>query len=358
MASSITAASLIFLLSAQQEPSEPITISFDISQPKQTLAILADGVVTDDEFADYVKLPQNQALIRKAQQWEKGYGSEELRRDLDKAVRGEDGRSFHFDWVLENQHEVGELLQRLESEEADLVSTVSARLSPYLSPSDRIDIDAVMLLGGYSAGFTLGGSTKQYIGLQFSKNDFNGLQNTLVHEGFHNIHNALSPDIDYGVCLTGSELSVVQLLSAVFREGAAEYAADIWKAGDGAKLDEYRQHAVVNDHSLRRRNTEALIQHTALNLYRDPEADMGFLYNILFEWPWNNPAYYYGYTMSKELLDRDGNEHGMSYYLSSPSTRFFRDYLAINDSGEFGNEFRDLVNRLDDKIAACAPPVN
>jgi hypothetical protein len=117
------------------------------------------------------------------------------------------------------------------------------------------------------------------------------------------------------------------MLINLFMEGSAEYVADLRKINNpnALSIKELREHAQVNDN--RSEEVFYLVSKllTEVNEYPD-KADQNNLYNILFDWNWNNPGYYTGYIMTKALCQEYGEGVLLKYLEQDPSF-FVSDYI-------------------------------
>jgi hypothetical protein len=214
-----------------------------------------------------------------------------------------------------------------------------------------------LLLGGYSAGFTLGGTDNLYVGLQFYKGDFEGVRNMILHEAFHNVQSSLAPPRNLAVCLTAPERSAYEILSNTFTEGTAEYVADVWAIGPQAPYAaDLQKHLAINQNPFRQRDTERLLSFLVLNAL-DGKETPDVVASLLFDYNWNNAGYYYGYKMMKAIAGKRGNGLLASYLLNGGPTAFFADYLALDQNkvgeGGFSDRFPEAISALHTRVRSC-----
>jgi hypothetical protein len=195
------------------------------------------------------------------------------------------------------------------------------------------------------------------VGVQHYKGDLFSIINTCKHELFH-----LIQDSHYNFTATNKLLEkrnpgmayVHALVSYLFYEGTAEFVADLHNYPREARhINELREHMDVN--KSREEEVFYLISTSVVTIYEHPDdANFSNVYNILFSWNWNNPAYFAGYKMTGTLT----KEYGLEYLkkaLRRDPVRFALDYTEIaKRSGKnlplFTEEFTNVLHRLNKNI--------
>lgn len=190
-----------------------------------------------------------------------------------------------------------------------------------------------MLMGGYSAGFAFGDNSNAfYVVLHHYQYDLGAVAIVCKHELFHNIQAIYySPNtLTDKLSKTGNGYANVQvLLNFVFMEGSASYIEeyDPLKSKNMPYYKEMRDHIAVNEY--REGSLNLLFNSIILEAFHKPETvDLGNAYELLFDWNWNNPAYYVGEKMTQALLELKGKE-ALKDYMKRDAVYFFEDYINL-----------------------------
>lgn len=336
----------------------PVHITIDTRNPELTLKLLS-GQYSPEDVAQFKQLPGTLALIPKARTtWKMTITTDDLVKFIARARQGEKNNILAYDIAYEKRDEVTQLLRDLQTKHADVEETLSTALTPYIPAGKSLNLTFIPVLGGMSAGFTLGDAQTMYSGIHYFHGDYVGLRNMLLHEAFHNVQSMVEPNRTLDKCLSPQEQSAYDVLQTVFREGSAEYIADPWKQSpDAPYIKEEQDHLAINQKDWRYLNIEKLINYTTVSAMDsrggpDPEV----LSIILTDYFWNNPGYYFGYKSTGSLVKAYGQPR-LASYLRSGAAQFFKDLLELQKSKGISNgfspRFSEVVNTLAAKVAAC-----
>lgn len=335
-----------------------VRLKIDTSNAEATLRLLEPGV-SQAEVERFKGLPATSDLIRRAKDWKMELTPDDLVGMLRRAREGEKKNVFGYDRVVAEKDKIGALIARTSAEQPALERFLAAELAPYLPTGNEVELDVVMILGGFSSGFTFGDSSRMYVGAHTYDGDFVGFRNMLLHEAFHNVQAASLPERDLSTCLAPGELEAYKVMDAVFREGSAEYVADLWAdRGPSPYSDRLKENMMVNANAWRYQAIEKLINYMVVSAADggDNRPDRDVLSIILTDWNWNNPGYYYGYRTTKKLVEKHGKDRLAQYLREGPSA-FFRDHLTLlketDETGAFSPRFAEIVATIDRKAAAC-----
>jgi hypothetical protein len=124
-------------------------------------------------------------------------------------------------------------------------------------------------------------------------------------------------------------------------EGSASYIEEynLLKNKYMPFLKEMRDHIALNENRIGSLNL--LINSILLDVFNRPQrVGLEAAYELLFDWNWNNPAYYVGEKMTQALLELKGKE-ALKVYMKRDAVYFFEDYidLAKKDKDKFPIQF-------------------
>lgn len=339
-------------------PSSRIRLNIDTTNAEATLKLL-EGTPTQQEIERFKSLPATADLIRRATGWNMKLTGDDLWAMIQKAKSGEKTDVFGYNAVLSEKDKIRGLIARASAEQGSVENYLSAQLAPYLPPGKTLDLNVIMILGGFSAGFTLGDKDTMYTGAHYYDGDFIGFRTMLLHEAFHNVQALSAPARDLSSCLTKGEAAAYNIMDRIFDEGSAEYVADVWKPEAASPYNaKTKTHLEVNANAWRYENIEKLINYTVVSAVdlegKQPDAEV--LNTILTDWNWNNPAYFYGYRNVKRLAQKHGQQR-IADYLSAGPTAFFKDHLALQQASQekshFSPRFVEVLEAIDRKVANC-----
>jgi hypothetical protein len=338
---------ILFILCLKSAPiwAQQIHLTFDYSNAEETLRLLSLQEMEKGELDLFNQLPGTVALMRKT-----GYGTEEVYSELRRALLGtKEENKLHYSFIRDKTDELSQFLSEIKLSENEIRGQITRKLLPYGSVEQGLDITVHFILGGLSAGFTLGDEKNLYIGIHHYKDDLNSIINTCIHEMFHNIQHA-----NFDIKPTSERLQKVNLgwayvhaISAyLFTEGSAEFVADRkeYPTDNNPHIKELIEHARVNEY----RSDEVfyLLDRMISDAGKNPdEVNYDYLYNLLFDWNWNNPGYYAGYEMTKTLTGHFGS-HALNQYLTRDPIYFLNDYIKITSNQNELYQFSDTTMEM------------
>lgn len=348
---------LLFILIANSTYAQKIEFNFNFDNAEQTLCLLKNKAPDDAAIHDFLQLKGTQALIRKIKAGEH-LATEAIKEGAQGIFKAQAG-DFQYSMISENLQAWEDFVHSIMARQDSIKTLLRHTLAPYLDKNKSYVFEVCFLMGGYSAGFTFGDSKTFYIGLHRYKFDLQGIVATCKHELFHNIQSFY-----YDASNTAEQLKksgegyahAQSLLNYVFQEGTANYIEDYDALEDKYTpfLKEIRGHFAVNDKRIASLNL--LFNNTLLNAFSKP-ADTNFetAYELLFDWQWNNPAYYIGEKMTKALVETKGKAVLLSY-LKKDAVYFFSDYIALSKTSkekypiQFSDEFAAMIRNIKLKI--------
>jgi hypothetical protein len=333
------------------------TFNFDFDNAKQTLALLKNPKMSDADKKAFVKLPGTQAVIKKI----KANDTLAMQAIADAANGGSDKKlaNFQYAWIKQNSKELEAFLNVIIEKQDSIKDVLRTTFSPYLEKNKDYIFNVYFLMGSYSMGFTFGEGNTFYMGLHFYKNDMQCIVLTCKHELFHNIQS-----LYYDAYKTTKKLGKIgagyavvhSLLNNLFKEGTASYIEEypLLKNKKTPKVKELREHNNVNNYRIGGLNL--LINRQLIDVFNHPNAEnYDVLYELLFDWNWNNPAYFAGENMMQALADAKGKAE-LFDYLKKDAVYFVLDYIALSKTDkekypiQFSEEFEAMVNEIKAQI--------
>lgn len=334
---------IIFLIVANPGFSQNISFDFNLDNAKETISILKSKNPTEAQLTEFVKLPGTQALIRKIKSNDSiAYVAI---KDAANGIFKKETSDFQYKSISKDLDKWERFIELVSSKQDSIKDDLQKSFAPYLDKNKSYNFNVFMLMGGYSAGFAFGDNSNAfYVVLHHYQYDLGAVAIVCKHELFHNIQAIYySPNtLTDKLSKTGNGYANVQvLLNYVFMEGSASYIEeyDPLKSKNMPYYKEMRDHIAVNEY--REGSLNLLFNSIILEAFHKPETvDLGNAYELLFDWNWNNPAYYVGEKMTQALLELKGKE-ALKDYMKRDAVYFFEDYinLAKKDKDKFPIQF-------------------
>lgn len=344
---------VLFAFGAQSLSAAPdVHVRVDDRFPVRVLALFEAESVDAAELDAIVGLPGARALLRKVQAYAPEADEALLREALRRAHAGEvwDDDPFYF-WHSRRQREkTAALLASFGSAEG-LGPRVAEELAPYLPDPFTLDTEIILVLGGASAGWTLGDGSFQ-IGLDHHADDSLAfLEKSAAHELYHVAQESLLPE----PAETGRDDAAARvdaLLRALVMEGTASLLDDYTDLeGDGKLLATLREKQRRN--RARLGSAFVLFETLVFRAAHDPGADLAALYELGFLDPWGSSAYEVGRSMAEAIVAADGSR-AIPEMLRRGPRAFVRRYIELSRSGgadgedgaglhRFGASFEGLI---------------
>jgi hypothetical protein len=236
---------------------------------------------------------------------------------------------FQWAFCIEQIGNMRKLLEELHQQEAPAKARISAAIAPHLPQDMHLNVTVHFIIGGVSAGWE-SGTSDFYIGLPFYKGDIEGVIWTMQHELFHNAQAAGFHDQEKELGqLDSRQQEIYRLLDELFREGTATYVGRLGSfPPDAPFIKEMRTPAATNWE--RMRDNFVLLDTLIYRLGHDPSAHFSDLETLAFDWDWQNPLYYAGDAMTRQILGKNGT---LRKYLRQSPIAFARDYAAACGPG-------------------------
>lgn len=329
------------------------TVKFDIENARGTLALLGSKHVSEKQLDNWLASAGTRALISKLKSTP-AIARSAMIKAIENKKADADENKYQYAHIRQQLDSMQLFLDRLAMVADSITRAICEELRPFRS-SGNDTVILYGLMGGYSAGFAFTNNKSAfYMGLHFYKGDITGVAVSAKHELFHTIQAAeyhYEPVMENLRQTDSAWEAPYYLLRHLFLEGSAEFVADNEPyLKTSPYLRREREHGVVNTY--RHEAVFYLIEHLLLDAFHQPSLmDFGQLYSILFDWNWNNPAYYAGKYMMAALV----KEYGTGYLQKSlrrDALYFIRDYIQLAGSGRvkeaysFSAEFKQLVDAM------------
>jgi len=339
--------------------SQEISINFDFENAKQTLNLLEKKNINEKELRAFADLEGSKALLRKIN--ENNDIIIEAIKDANQKIFDKKYQNFQYESISRNIKKWREFIADIESEQSSITSELIESYKKYLNPNKKYVFNVFLLMGGNSSGFTLGDGDNLYIGTHLYRQDMKSIYLTCKHELFHNIQSILYNSEPIARKLQEADLAFIYaygMIKHIFLEGTAEYISsniDYYEHPDTDKqnhphIKELYDQAIVNKYRIKGINY--LLNSTILDLYKNQDkADAEAIYQLLFDWNWNNPAYYAGEKMISALINDKGEQILMEYLEKDP-IYFMSDYINLSRKNEenypiqFTDEFANMINKI------------
>lgn len=339
---------------------QKIDFNFNFDNAQQTIQLLKKKEHSNEAITNFLQLKGTQGLIRKIKT--NNTSASDAIVESAKGVFNEKTADFQYKMISEKLEEWDNFINLIIAHQDSIKASLRNTFAPYLNKNESYVFDVYFLMGGYSAGFTFGDSKIFYIGLHRYKFDLQGIISTCKHELFHNIQS-----LYYDAQKTTQKLkksgtgyaNVQSLLNYLFKEGTANYIEDYnaLKDKNTPFLKEIRNHFAVNDKRIAGLNL--LVNSILLNAFEKPSStDFDAAYELLFDWQWNNPAYYVGEKMTEALTEAKGKAILLSY-LKKDAVYFFSDYIALSKTNkdkypiQFSDEFAEMIHKIKTQIESA-----
>ncbi len=334
-----------------------LSIKVDLGNALETIRLLETKGVDDKEWADWLMLPGTRAILQKL-----GFSPETVKLAMEKTINGvpltPDEKKLQYETIIRQLPDMKNLVKQLEQTKDSALSVLVTELAAYLPEGKSAAITLYGLMGTHSAGFAFPKDPLSfYIGLHFYKNDLTAVWHTAKHELFHNIQSiayAYEPVMEKLTAVNAAFEAPYYLIRHLYLEGAAQYFADgtpwtdqspyLKREAEQEKVNVYRHDQVFY-----------LFERMILDAYQNSnQMNFGNLYGILFDWNWNNPAYYAGKQIMTALLKKNGDAY-LKKSLEKDALYFLADYMELaKEPGtsyyRFSEDFEQLVNHMIEKL--------
>ena len=345
---------LVLLVSGYQGFSQNISFNFNLENAKETITILKSKNPTEAQLNAFVKLPGTQAVIRKIKANDSlAY---EAIRDATNGIFKKETSNFQYKSISKNLDKWESFIELVNSKQDSIKVDLQKSFAPYLDKNKSYNFNVFMLMGGYSAGFAFEDNANAfYIVLHHYQFDLGAVAIVCKHELFHNIQaiyytpNKLTEKLNK---INKGYANSQTLLNYVFMEGSASYMEEYnpLKSKNMPYYKEMRDHIAVNEY--RESSLNLLFNTIVLDAFHKPEkVDLESAYELLFDWNWNNPAYYVGEKMTHALLEFRGKEALMDY-MKRDAVYFFEDYIDLAKKNkdkfpiQFTSDFEKMIKEI------------
>jgi len=335
-----------------------INFNFNLDNAKETIALLKTKNPTDTQLKAFINLPGTQAVIKKIKSNDSlAY---QAIKDATQGIFKNETKDFQYKSISKNLDKWENFIQQVASKEDSIKEDLRKSFASYLDKDKSYNFNVFMLMGGYSAGFAFGDNSNSfYIVLHHYEYDLGAVAVVCKHELFHNIQAIYySPDrvIEKLNKINIGYANAQTLLNYFFMEGTASYIEDYGaiKNKNLPYLKEIRDHIALNEYRIGGLNI--LVNNILLDVFNKPESiALGDAYELLFDWNWNNPAYYAGEQMTEALVKSKGKE-ALKDYMKKDAVYFFQDYISLAKRDkekypiQFTQEFEKMIAELKNKI--------
>lgn len=348
----------ILMVFGNKSFSQNISFDFNLDNAKETISILKSKNPTEAQLTAFLKLPGTQALIRKIKANDSlAY---EAIKDASKGVFKKETSNFQYRSISKDLDKWDRFIELVSSKQDSIKNDLKKSFAPYLDENKSYNFNVFLLMGGYSAGFAFEDNANAfYVVLHHYQYDLGAVAIVCKHELFHNVQalyytpNKLTEKLNK---INKGYANVQTLLNYVFMEGSASYMEE-YNPIDSKNMPYYkemRDHIAVNEY--RESSLNLLVNNIILDAFNKPETvDLENTYELLFDWNWNNPAYYVGEKMTKALLEFKGKK-ALKDYMKRDAVYFFADYIELSKKEkdkfpiQFTADFEKMVKAIKSKI--------
>lgn len=324
-------------------------LSIDDGNVRLTQALLEEAAPSEQLKRDFLKADGTAALLQKIRQSAPDATGEDLLNAIEKTRNGEDSAPvFNYALVRDERANIAALAAMLRNDKPALEAFLNDNLGALTPKGEVKKISLTLVAGGPSLGWTFGGGAEQFLGLHLYMGDGAAVKNLLLHETFHNVYADLYDPEPAASAMAGADAATFALLTHIVNEGFAEYYAARPDYGDGPhpKLQELKDNLRRNNGRIQ--SIERLIEMTGGMRAAHPE-DADLIEQILMDWSWNNPGYFYGLVLAKVM---EGKGKDVSAYLTQPPTRLLLDcyeagFPANYPCAGYSESFVETLRRID-----------
>ncbi|HYX69707.1 MAG TPA: DUF5700 domain-containing putative Zn-dependent protease [Terriglobales bacterium] len=304
---------------------QKIKIHFDYSNADATLEALTSAPTDAAAVERLTTLKDTAAVVAKRAQRDPQVTLAVYKQTLLEARAHQALKADPFQWqfCIDQIPQMRMLLASLHQREPEILERVSHALARHLDPQARLEVTVHFIIGGVSAGWE-SGDADFFVGLPFYKGDVEGVILTMQHELFHNAQYMGFHDQAAELSrLDPSQQEVYRLLDELFREGTANYVENLGRfPPDAPFIREMRAPAITNWE--RMKDNFVLLDTLVYRLSHDRSVRFADLESLGFDWDWQNPLYFAGQSMARDLVGKDGTLAG---YLHQSPVVFARDYV-------------------------------
>lgn len=315
---------------APAQPGAAVRLSLDFAPAETLLAIVTTPDIRYDEALKRISTPAFDALIRHHSQnfYPVPLSREQLAlnlthaastQPLDRLYRYARPNGFyHFADVHDNAAQYRHIVDELGRHEKDIAAYLNAVLAPYIPAGTKVDRRVSFYFDDMSDGWGVGPIAA--VPLEYYKDDYARMLNTMVHETFHAAQNAVSTASPPPARLlaNGADSAFMQAMNYLLAEGTANFIApSVVRSPQSAD-------------SMSRAAGPLLIELAAM---RHGGWDASRAQELLNKGvSGGGPFYWLGAAMSRALIERDG-PRAIGRALQSDGLAFARQYLTATSSG-------------------------
>jgi hypothetical protein len=162
-----------------------LNAAFDFSNATATIAFFKNNKPSAADIESMVASAGVKTIIKKIRSTDSIVKIALLKAATGVKATGKEA-DFQFDFIKKHLLEMENFVEKIKNNSKVINDSIQS-LAAYLPAGKKATVKVSFLLGGYSAGFTMGDDNIFYVGTHQYEYDLTGIINTCQHELFHNI---------------------------------------------------------------------------------------------------------------------------------------------------------------------------
>ena len=341
---------VLLLLSAAAHEAPTITVTIDTSAGEADLTALQNSLLTYEEALKIAKMPGNQGIIQKENEFKIPVNAETFANALVAAARGRKvtdpaEAALYFEKMKPKAEQLLALTRAITASPQAFKESIEKRIALFTPPGSEIHLQGYIVAGGDGGGYAFG-DTKFYLNLLFN-DDMAVAKTVTTHELYHAVQGAFAHER-----IRASEKpceNTAQLFVNIYEEGSAMEVEDSSTLAQSHSESAARQLADIGEGLAHLHNSAMLLELSIAGLNADKAVPYDDVYAVGFHG--HGVLYDIGYGIARAIVESDG-PRGLAVFLKQPAYKFALRYTQLSSYGadedhpKLGLNTVDALNRL------------
>jgi hypothetical protein len=330
---------LSLLTAVHQAPTITVTINTDAA--KADLVALKNPLLTHNEALKIARMPGNQGIIQKENEFKIPVTEEVFANALVAAAQGRqvtDPRevSLYFDKVKPKVDQLLALARDIDANPQAFQESIERRIALFTPPGADLRLQGYIVAGGDGGGYAFG-DTKFYLNLEFN-DDMVVAKTVTTHELYHAVQGAFASERGPAVETPRQTLShaqqscanTAQLFANIYEEGSAMEVEDSLNLAQSHSESAVRQLADLKEGLTHLHDSAMLLELSVVGLNADDAVPFDDVYSVGFHG--HGVLYDIGNGMARAIVENDGPQ-GLAVFLKQPPYKFALHYTQLPKYG-------------------------
>lgn len=315
-----------------------ITLTVHSDDAELTVKALQNASLTHEQALAIAQMHGNQGAIRKDHEYGFNATTEAFANALYAAAHNQSvsdpvERSFYFDQMKAKAPKLAALLHEINSNPQEFREAIERRAALFTPQGSSGHIDGYIIAVGDGGGYAFD-EPEFFLNIGWEA-DFAAAKETMTHEFYHAIQNALKVDWHSTKKATNGSTDlpcehIEQLIADVYNEGSAMYADDQSLNAQSHSVASERQRTDMKDGLNHIQDSVTLLDLSIIGIQASPPVPYDDIYKLDFFG--HGILYTLGYVMAKGIVEQDGPQ-GLAAFLKRPPYEFALRYTKLTKYG-------------------------